>query len=168
MRRVFGLALMVAATPLAAQRLHVATHDGRLPALQPTSFGRTAVHYGKWLTAASTAVFTLMAAQEHRRSEREWDALLAICREADDACITGPDGRYRRDDAELLYQRSRYYDRKANRRLVGAQASLIVTAALFLLDLRPGDGPENIPFDPVRVTVEPRGDGAEVGVRVAF
>lgn len=134
--------------------------DGRI--------ARGAVHYGKWLTALGAAAFTVLAAQEHNRSEREWDALLVICRSADDACATGSDGRYVRSDAELLYQRSRYYDRRANRRLLGAQASLVVTAALFILDLRPGDGPDNIPFSPVRVTVEPTAGGAEVGMRVAF
>lgn len=129
---------------------------------------RGAVHYGKWLTAAGTATFTLMAAREHRFSRREWDALLDICRSADEACATGPDGRYLRADAEQRYQNSRAFDKKANRRLLGAQVSLLVTAALFILDLRPGAGPENIPFAPVRVTVEPTGDGAAAGVRIAF
>jgi hypothetical protein len=129
---------------------------------------RGAVHYGKWLTAAGTATLTLLAAREHRRSRRDWDALLTICRSADDACELGSDGRYLRTDAEQLYQRSRFFDERANRRLLGAQISLLATAALFILDLRPGEGPENIPFAPVRVTVEPRGDGAEVGMRVAF
>ena len=167
--RLLAILTLAVARDLPAQWLsEVRPHDGRLPAVQATSVGRAAVHYGKWLTAAGTAAFTLMAAQEHRRSRRDWDALLVICRSADDACEQGPDGRYLRTDAEQLYQRSRVFDRRANRRLLGAQASLLATAALFLLDRRPGNGPENIPFSPVRVTVEPTGDGAVAGMRIAF
>lgn len=136
---------------------------------QRASFARTAAHYGKWLTAGATVAFTLLAAHEHRYSDRDWNALLDICRSAEEACAVGGDGRYVRSDAELLYQRSRWYDRRANVRLLGAQASLLATAALFILDLHPGrDEPENIPFAPLRVTVEPTADGAQVGMRIAF
>ena len=128
-----------------------------------------AVHYGKWLTAGATVAFTVLAAREHSSSRHDWDALLAICRSAQDACTLGPDGRYLRSDAELLYQSSRMFDRRANRRLLGAQASLLVTAALFVLDLHPGrEGPDNIPFSPLRVMVEPLGGGALVGIRFTF
>lgn len=133
------------------------------------SLSHGAIHYGKWLTAGATVAFTAMAAREHSHSRRDWDDLLAICRSADDACIRGGDGRYVRTDAELLYQRSVYFDRRANRRLLGAQASLLVTAALFIIDLRGGsDEPDNIPFAPVRVTVESTRNGALVGMRIAF
>jgi len=128
-----------------------------------------AVHYGKWLTAGAGAALTVMAAHEHSSSRRAWDELLAICRSADNACVRGGDGRYLRSDAEALYQRSVYYDRRANRRLLGAQASLLVTAALFILDLRRRTGdPDNIPFAPLRVTATPTGGGALVGLRIAF
>jgi hypothetical protein len=128
-----------------------------------------AVHYGKWLTAGGTAALTLLAAREHRSSRREWDALLTICRSQLDACTVGPDGRYLRSDAELLYRRSQMFDRRANHRLLGAQASLLVTATLFILDLRSGkQGPDNIPFSPLRISVEPTPDGVAVGMRIAF
>jgi hypothetical protein len=133
------------------------------------SWRHGAVHYGKWLTAGAAVAFTAMAAHEHSHSRRNWDDLLAMCRSADDACVRGGDGRYVRSEAELLYQRSLYYDRRANRRLLGAQASLLVTAALFIIDLRGrNDEPDNIPFSPLRVTVEPTRDGALVGLRIAF
>jgi hypothetical protein len=127
------------------------------------------IHYGKWLTAGAAAAFTAMAAHEHSRSRRAWNELLDICRSADDACARGSDGRYVRTDAEALYQRSQSYDRRANHRLLGAQASLLVTAALFILDLHPGrEEPENIPFAPLRVTVQPTSDGVAAGIRVSF
>ncbi|HEV8265685.1 MAG TPA: hypothetical protein VGQ06_12125 [Gemmatimonadales bacterium] len=156
--------LLVTASSAAAQRPSPGVTAG-----EGGGWRRGAVHYGKWLTAGAAVAFTAMAAHEHSFSRRDWDALLALCRTADDACALGSDGRYVRYEAEVLYQRSLYYDRRASHRLLGAQASLLATAALFILDLRPGrDEPDNIPFAPLRVTVEPTRDGAAVGVRIAF
>lgn len=135
---------------------------------QRASFQQALVHNGKWLTAAGVAAFTIAGASEHRRSRRAWNSLLTICRSAQDACVVGADGRYVRADAEGLYQRSRAYDRRANSWLLGAQATLIATAALFIIDLRPGEGPENIPFPANRVEVGSMGDGVGVGLRFAF
>src|SRR5687767_1675566 len=155
----------------AALTLAIATIALPLAGQQPArrSWRDPAIHYGKWVTAGATVAFTVLAQREHRHSRRDWDDLLAICRSAQDACALGPDGRYIRNDAELLYERSRYYDRRANHRLLGAQASLLVTAALFILDLHPGrEGPDNIPFSPLRVTLEPTGDGARAGLQLRF
>ncbi len=138
---------------------------GAVPALagqadgsgQRESFRRAVVHNGKWVTAASVAALIMFAEREHTNSRREWNTLLDVCRSAQDACARGTDGRYIRSDAEQLYQRSRAYDRRANRWLLGAQASLLATTALFIIDLHPGQGPENIPFAPM-----------QVGVRISF
>ena len=124
---------------------------------QRESFQRSVVHNGKWLTAASVAALIFFAEREHSQSRREWNALLDICRSAQDACALGSDGRYVRGDAEALYQRSRAFDRRANRWLLGAQAGLLATTALFIIDLRPGEGPDNIPFAPM-----------QVGLRISF
>jgi len=118
---------------------------------QRDSFRRAVVHNGKWLTAASVAALIMFAEREHTNSQREWNSLLDICRSAQDACALGADGRYVRSDAEQFYQRSRVYDRRANRWLLGAQASLLATTALFIIDLHPGEGPENIPLAPLQV-----------------
>jgi hypothetical protein len=126
---------------------------------QRDSFRRAVVHNGKWLTAASVAALIMFAERDHTNSQREWNSLLDICRSAQDACALGADGRYVRSDAEQFYQRSRVYDRRANRWLLGAQASLLATTALFIIDLHPGEGPENIPFP---------GNGMRVGVRLPF
>ena len=120
---------------------------------QRASFQRAVVHGGKWLTAAGVVALIVVAEREHSNSRREWNALLDICRSAQDACALSADGRYVRGDAEQLYQRSRAFDRRANRWLLGAQASLLATTALFIIDLHPGQGPDNIPFAPVRVGV---------------
>lgn len=135
---------------------------------QRASFQQLVVHHGKWLTAVGVVAFTIGAASEHRLSRRHWNSLLTICRSAQDACAVGADGRYLRTDAEALYQRSREYDRRANRWLVGAQATLIATAALFIIDLHPGQGPENIPFPSQIRFSSVSGGGAAVEMRIAF
>jgi hypothetical protein len=145
------------------------TAQDSTPRRHDAAWRRGVAHYGKWLTAGAAAAFTGLAAREHGHSRRVWTQLLDICRAADDACARAPDGRYVRTDAEALYQRALSYDRRANRRLVGAQASLLVAAVLFILDVRPGDGPENTPFAPLRVTVQPTSNGAAlVGLSLSF
>ena len=148
----------------------VVTTENRRPRTdnQRASFEQLLVHNGKWLTAAGVVAFTVVAATEHRLSRRDWNSLLTICRSQQDACVVGSDGRYVRTDAEALFQRSRTYDRRANRWLVGAQLSLIATTALFVIDLNPGDGPENIPFPANQLEVGRVGDGVGLGMRVAF
>lgn len=125
------------------------------------------VHYGKWLTAAAAIGFTAMASNQHTLSRKDWDALLDICRTAADACVIGPDGRYMRADAEALYQRSRNYDHMANQWLMAGQLSLVTTTALFIIDLNPGDGPDNIPY-PSEIRVGSVGQGAGVGLFLSF
>jgi hypothetical protein len=138
-------------------RSHETASSCRRADVPRVSLQRAAVHHGKWLTAASVVALIVVAEREHSNSRREWNALLDICRSAQDACALGHDGRYMRGDAEQLYQRSRAYDRRANRWLLGAQAGLLATTALFIIDLHPGEGPDNIPFAPM-----------QVGLRIGF
>lgn len=134
------------------------------------AFGpRTMIHYGKWVTAATALGFTLLAAHEHDRASGSWDALLDLCRTDNAACELGGDGRYVSPQAETLYQTTLHYDRRARRRLLVGQASLLVSAALFLLDLRhEGGEPPNIPFSGAKLSLVPGGDGARLEVRVPF
>ena len=161
-RAAAALALVaLAATPVAAQR--PAPHA---PAAGGTRF---LVHWGKWATAASAIAFTAMGAREHHYSDVEWNQLLDICRNNNADCMVGPNGRYVNANAELLYQASLGFDRRARRWLLGAQGTALITAALFISDLRHhSDEPENIPFKPVSLEVSPTRDGAHLGMRIAF
>lgn len=160
--------------PLTAQRLtapqFAAVSAGASPRpLAPShdTFRSTLVHYGKWLTAAGTVALTVLAAQENQQSQRQWKALLAICRSARDACLLAPNGTYVRSDAEALYRLSRQHDRKANQWLVAAQAALFTTTALFIIDLHPGQGPDNIPY-PSEIRAGSLSTGTGVEMRLAF
>jgi hypothetical protein len=164
--------LGVGFVPVARSQMAVSRQPSAVSAesrrLMADGWRRDVPHYGKWLTAAGVAAFSIVAATEHRLSRRDWNSLLAICRSALDACTVGADGRYVRADAEALYQRSRAYDRRANRWLVGAQVSLIATTALFIIDLHPGQGPENIPFPANQLEVGLVGGGVGVVLRFPF
>lgn len=148
----------------------LAAQDSLAPAPRTShNWTRPVVHYGKWLSAASAVGFTLLAAHEHDTANRSWQRLLDLCRQDNAACQVGADGRYAAYQAELLYQETLYYDRRARRRMIVGQISVLTSAALFILDLRHGSGsPPNIPFHGLEVTAEPAGDGARLGVRVPF
>lgn len=156
--------LLLAATlvpPLAAQQ----------PAPEPR-WGWTGpvAHYGKWVTVATAMVFTGLAVREHDQSANAWDQLLAICRADNADCAVGPQGRYLNSIAESHYQRSLFYDARARRRLLFAQAALVVSAGLFIADLARGpNGPPNIPFDPNRLVLGTSPDGGtRIGLRLQF
>jgi hypothetical protein len=139
------------------------------PAPRSAGWIRPVAHYGKWLTAGAAAAFTVFAAREHSRSADAWDALLAICRQDNADCALGSDGRYANTVAEAHYQQSLYYDARARRRLIVGQTALVLSVAMFVFDLRRGNGPPNIPFDPDKLIVTPaRNGGALVGLRLRW
>jgi hypothetical protein len=135
----------------------------------PHGWSRSIVHYGKWATAATAVGLTILAAREHASAQDHWRQLIALCRDDNAGCQLRSDGRYVDDGAELLYQRTAYYDRRARSRLLGGQVALLASAALFLADLRhKGGNPPNIPFHGLELTAQPAGDAARLGVRLAF
>lgn len=137
----------------------------------PRNWKENVVHYGKWTTAAAAVGLTILAAREHDRANQSWNQLLTLCHADNAACQLRSDGRYVDYQAELYYEQTLYYDHRARHRMLGAQVSVLTSAALFILDLRHhGGNPPNIPFNGSRlqVTAEPLGDGARVGLRLAF
>ncbi len=167
-----GLAVVLAQTRLPGQdSADVArrtSHDAGATDAQHATWSRATVHWGKWTAAAVAATFTVLGAHEHQNSNRVFSELLDLCRASSANCALAPDGSYRNPTAEQLYQTSIHYDRRARLRLLLGQVSLLASAGLFLADLRHGGGgPENIPFRGAKLTVEPSGGGARVGMRVA-
>jgi len=145
---------------------------GQNPTLQapsPHGWLHAIEHYGKWATAGAAIGFTVLAAREHQTANDNWSQLLALCARDNAACAQSPDGRYVESSAELLYQHTLEYDRRARRRLIAGQVALLASATLFILDLsnRHG-GPPNIPFHGLRFTAHPAGAGAQVQLRLPF
>ncbi len=105
------------------------------------------VHYGKWAALGLAAGFTYLGATTHDRADRDYGDLLAYCRDSG-PCPIGADGRYTNATAEDLYIRVRDGDRKARAWLIGGQVALLTGAAFFIVELKHGREPRNIPFAP--------------------
>ena len=164
-RAATAFLVLAACSPL----VRLAAQDQPRP--QPRwGWTRPAAHYGKWLTVAAAAGLTVMGAREHDKSAVEWRQLLTICRLDNADCALGTDGSYVNPIAEAHYQRSVFYDARARRRLLGGQIALVVSAALFIADVKRGqNGPPNIPFDPNKLLVAPAaGGGTRVGLHLEF
>jgi hypothetical protein len=135
--------------------------------VDPQARAGVLVHYGKWAAAALAATFTALGAHEHANSNRVFTQLFDMCRADAAECALQANGTYQNANAEQLYQASVHFDSRARVRLLAGQASLLLCAGLFLADLRHhGNGPDNIPYHPAELTVEPHGGGARVGVRL--
>jgi hypothetical protein len=164
-RLVAGCVVLLAAAPALAGQDSITLPPPR----SPHAWTRPVVHYGKWMTAATAVGFTLLAAHEHDRANQSWLSLLDLCRNDNASCQVRGDGRYVSYQAELLYQETLYYDRRARHRLLAGQGALLASAALFLLDLRhEGGAPPNIPFGGAQLSVMPAGDGARLEMRLPF
>jgi hypothetical protein len=166
MIRAFAFGIVALAALSGAAR---AQEPPASPAPASRGWSREVIHYGKWATAATAVGLTILAAREHARAQDEWRELLSLCRDNNAACQLRQDGRYVDYDAELLFQLTTYYDRRARSRLIGGQVSLLASATLFILDLRhQGGNPPNIPFHGLELSAAPTGGGARLELRVPF
>jgi hypothetical protein len=154
-----ALALMLAGS-LAAQQVNpaVTAHHGH--------GNRGLAHYGKWASAVLAATFIGLGAHEYASSDDAFRQLLDLCRADATQCALDRNRVYISPASEQLYQTSLRHERRARVRLLAGQASVLLAAGLFLADHGGhGGGPDNIPYRGL-VLVEPRADGARVGVRV--
>jgi hypothetical protein len=123
------------------------------------------VKYGKWAVLAGSVGMNYLALRSHNRADDAFNALKALCVDRS-RCDVGPDGSYLNPESENLYQSSLRYDRIARGWLLGGEAALAGSAALFVWELtRPKGRPGNIPFEP---EVRSMRWGTGLGLRVAF
>ena len=123
------------------------------------------VKYGKWAVLAGSVGMNYLALRSHNRADDAFNALKALCTDRS-RCDLGPDGSYLDPGSENLYQSALRYDRIARGWLLGGEAALAGSAALFVWELtRPKGRPGNIPFEP---EVRPMRWGTGLGFRVPF
>lgn len=120
----------------------------------------TAVRVAKWALLGATVGLGYYALKQSTRADRAYSDLRHLCVTAPSSCTLDA-GRYPDAHAEALYATSLRHDRRAQAGILGGQATLLGSAALFVYDLRNGHGPENIPFPgvPARLAVHPAGAG---------
>jgi hypothetical protein len=105
-----------------------------------------------------------MGIRTHNNADDAFRDLASYCRSRG-YCSLGPDGRYQDPEAERRYRDVVNGDRWARTWLVGGQAALIGSVVLFVMELKRGRGPQNIPYSPL--VVEPSRAGAtRLGVRL--
>src|SRR6476659_6571293 len=106
------------------------------------------VKYGKWAVLAGSVAMNYLALRSHNRADDAFSALKSLCVDRS-RCDLGPDGSYLDPQSENLYQTALHYDRIARGWLLGGEAALAGSAALFVWELtRPKGRPGNIPFEP--------------------
>jgi hypothetical protein len=123
------------------------------------------VKYGKWAVLAGSVGMNYLALRAHNRADDAFNALKSLCVDRT-RCDLGPDGSYLDPVSENLYQNSLRDDRIARGWLLGGEAALAGSAALFVWELtRPKGRPGNIPFEP---EVRSMRWGTGLGLRVPF
>jgi hypothetical protein len=119
----------------------------------------------KWTLLAVSAGLGLWAYTETLRADDTYEDLRRYCRSAEGlAACTVERGRYANARAEALFERANQGDRRARVGLLAGQAALLGSAAFFIVDLRHGAPPDDIPYHP------PASPGARLrlGLRVSL
>ena len=153
--RLAAVAAVVAAAPApAAMAGSVADGPGALgaqvtpPGAPAARRGWSAVRVSKWALLGATVGLGYYALKQSTRADRAYGDLRQLCRTMPTACSLDA-GRYPDTRAEALYATSLQHDRRAQAGILGGQATLLASAALFVYDLRNGRAPGNIPFPSV-------------------
>lgn len=111
----------------------------------------------KWVSLAGTVGVAGLGFTAHDDANDHFDALEALCASDAARCRLTDEGTYVDAEAEALFQDVRDRDRAARVYLIGSQIGFVATVTLFILDLKRGGGPENIPYEPetIRLEVKP-------------
>lgn len=117
----------------------------------------------KWTLLAASAGLGLWAYRESSRADDAYERLRRLCTTDQARCAVNG-GQYVDGRAESLYAASNQGDRRARLGLLVGQATLLGSAGFFIVDLRHGGPPENIPYDPAAA----RGAQLRAGLRLAL
>src|SRR5207237_4475461 len=82
------------------------------------------------------------------RATALYDEMETVCGPAPARCVAhNGDGSYKDVDLEARYQDVRSLDHRSRLALIGAQASLVTSVVLFIMD-RHESAPGNVPYNP--------------------
>lgn len=117
---------------------------------------RQLIRIGKWTLLGSALGLGAYAVVHSQRAEKRYEELRAICDGDASRCQLTPSGQYADAGAEDVYRAAIDEDRQAQVGIIGGQISLLGSVALFIADLRHGEGPSDIPY--------PAGKAQRVGI----
>lgn len=118
----------------------------------------------KWGMLGSTAVAAVYGLSASLEADGLYDDIAAICGLDAGRCDVLPEGGYADPEVARLDRDARKLDERARTGLLATQIGVAATLALFILDLRDGGPPPNVPYVPPQIRV---GIGRDGGVRVA-
>ena len=104
-----------------------------------------AVKIAKWTLLGTAVGLGAYALRRSIDAADAYDALRTLCIESPARCAHRG-GAYADTEAEALYDRALDSDRQAQLGIYTGEAALLGSVAMFILDLRTGDGPPTIPF----------------------
>jgi hypothetical protein len=154
MVRTLTLAGLLSAAALAP----AASQDFPRPASRP--WIAEVSHWGKWVALAGAAGLITVAAVRHGEAQDALGLLEDFCRPENPACLIVTDAngaqRYEGAEAEELYQAYAVVEKRARGFLLGGQASLLASGAMFLIDLiHRTEDVDNIPYTPLELYTGP-------------
>lgn len=117
-------------------------------------------HWGKWVALAGAAGLITVAAVRHGEAQDALGLLEDFCRPENPACLIVTDAtgtqRYDGAEAEELYRTYAAVEKRARGFLLGGQASLLASGAMFLIDLiHRTEDVDNIPYTPLELYTRP-------------
>lgn len=146
--------LLTAAPAVAGAQSAPRAHDG----------GWRATRVAKWTLLATAVAFGVWSLHETRQADADFDALRVLCEGDAASCAVAESGGYVSAPAERLYDATRRHDRLARVGIFAGQSAALGSAAFFIVDLRHGGSPDDIPYDPSRRAAA--GPTLRVGLRL--
>ena len=119
--------------PVVARKTTVRGHDW------------TMVRVAKWALLGGAVGLGAYALQNSRVAEHAYAQLRERCAVDGDRCVV-ENGHYTDPTTEALFTRSTSADRRAQVGIYGGQVAALGSVALFIYDLRNGQGPSDIPY----------------------
>jgi hypothetical protein len=167
-----GIAFVLAALLGAPAVLWAQERSEPLPAFALTTRPRVPVLNGSWRPLRVAKWTTLVAGtasagygfSANRDADERYVEIERICQVTPARCTGGATGPYADPVLEAMYQDVRALDKRSRMALIAGQVSLISSVVLFILDLRTGSAPPNVPYDPDRLRIV-HGPGT-IGVHV--
>jgi hypothetical protein len=139
---------MLCAAPLQGQEANTPPGDWR------------ALRIAKWTMVGASVGAALYGFSNNQRADDAYEGLEQMCQADLVRCAARtPGGAYTDPVLESEFQEIRRLDRRARTGLLVGQVAVASAVVLFIMDLRNGRPPPNIPYDGRAPRLEPARDG---------
>lgn len=128
------------------------------PAVRATRWRPLAI--AKWGVLGATAVAAVYGLSASIEADGLYDRISQICASDAGRCAVLPEGGYADEEVARLDRDAHELDERARHGLLATQIGVAATLALFILDLRDGGPPPNVPYVPPQLRVGFGRDGA--------